>query len=68
MMVAICFGIFSNLMWSITEYAGGPGPIYFAQGYFERPRFYAINLVVVTVNVVLTFAVGLVWWKVLGYY
>lgn len=23
MMVAICFGIFSNLMWSITEYALG---------------------------------------------
>ncbi len=68
MMVAICFGIFSNLMWSITEYAGGPGPIYFAQGYFERPRFYAINFVVVTVNVILTFSVGIVWWKAIGYW
>lgn len=29
-MVAICFGIFSNLMWGNTEYGGGPGPIYFA--------------------------------------
>lgn len=28
-MVAICFAIFSNFMWGITEYAGGPGPIYF---------------------------------------
>ncbi|VTR61094.1 transporter, divalent anion:Na+ symporter (DASS) family [Serratia fonticola] len=26
MMVAICFGIFSNLMWGNTEYGGGPGP------------------------------------------
>lgn len=68
MMVAICFGIFSNLMWGITEYAGGPGPIYFAQGYFERPRFYAINLVIVSVNVLLTFAIGLIWWKALGYW
>lgn len=24
-MVAICFGIFSNLMWGNTEYGGGPG-------------------------------------------
>lgn len=68
MMVAICFGIFSNLMWSITEYAGGPGPLYFAQGYFERPRFYKINLLVVTFNVILTFAVGMAWWKMLGHY
>ncbi|AHG20579.1 2-oxoglutarate translocator [Chania multitudinisentens RB-25] len=68
MMVAICFGIFSNLMWGNTEYGGGPGPIYFAQGYFERPRFYCINLCVVTFNVILIFAVGMVWWKMLGYY
>ncbi|HXP96261.1 MAG TPA: DASS family sodium-coupled anion symporter [Telmatospirillum sp.] len=68
MMVAICFGIFSNLMWGNTEYGGGPGPIYFAQGYFQRPRFYAINLAVVTANVVLTFAVGLAWWKIIGYW
>ncbi|QWA13376.1 DASS family sodium-coupled anion symporter [Sodalis ligni] len=68
MMVAICFGIFSNLMWGNTEYGGGPGPIYFAQGYFERPRFYKINFCIVTFNVVLTFIVGLFWWKLLGYY
>lgn len=68
MMVAICFGIFSNLMWGNTEYGGGPGPIYFAQGYFERPRFYKINLCVMTFNVAITFIVGMLWWKLLGYY
>lgn len=68
MMVAICFGIFSNLMWGNTEYGGGPGPIYFAQGYFERPRFYKINFCVVTVNVIITLVVGLMWWRLLGLY
>lgn len=68
MMVAICFGIFSNLMWSITEYAGGPGPLYYAQGYFERTRFYTLNLIIVTVNVAIVFSVGLVWWKVIGFW
>lgn len=66
MMVAICFGIFSNLMWGNTEYGGGPGPIYFAQGYFSRPRFYAVNVAVVTANVLITFVVGLGWWKLIG--
>ncbi|KAA3667193.1 anion permease [Pectobacterium carotovorum] len=68
MMVAICFGIFSNLMWGNTEYGGGPGPIYFAQGYFERHRFYKINFCIVTFNVALIFIVGLAWWKLIGYY
>ncbi|KNC91019.1 DASS family sodium-coupled anion symporter [Trabulsiella odontotermitis] len=68
MMVAICFGIFSNLMWGNTEYGGGPGPIYFGQGYFDRATFYKINLVVVTFNVALTFIIGMMWWKLLGYY
>ncbi|WP_265821322.1 DASS family sodium-coupled anion symporter [Geovibrio ferrireducens] len=65
-MVAICFGIFGNLMWGLTEYGGGPGPIYFAQGYYERPRFYKLNFAVVSINVLITFTVGLAWWKVIG--
>lgn len=68
MMVAVCFAIFSNFMWGITEYAGGPGPIYFGQGFFERPRFYSINFVLVTVSVIIVFASGMVWWKLIGLY
>lgn len=68
MMVAICFAIFSNFMWGITEYAGGPGPIYFGQGYFERPRFYRINFLIVTFNVAVVFISGMVWWKLIGLY
>ncbi len=68
LMVAVCFAIFSNFMWGITEYAGGPGPIYFGQGFFERPRFYSINFVIVTLNVLLVFAVGMGWWKAIGLY
>jgi divalent anion:Na+ symporter, DASS family len=63
MMVAICFGIFTNIMWGLTEYGGGPGPIYFGQGYYERPAFYRLNLAVTTMNVIIMFVVGLPWWK-----
>ena len=68
MMVAICFAIFSNFMWGITEYAGGPGPIYFGQGYFERPRFYRINFSIVTFCVLVVFSSGMLWWKAIGLY
>lgn len=67
-MVAICFGIFSNFMWGITEYAGGPGPIYFGQGYFERPRFYKINFCIVSSCVLVVFSTGMLWWKAIGLY
>lgn len=66
MLVAITFGIFSNLMWGLTEYAGGPGPIYFGQGYFERPAFYRLNLIVTTMNVAVALTIGLAWWKMIG--
>ncbi len=68
MMVAICFGIFTNFMWSITEYAGGPGPVYFSTGYFSRPRFYKINFILVTLNIIIVFASGMLWWKAIGLY
>ncbi|MBQ9241144.1 MAG: DASS family sodium-coupled anion symporter [Duodenibacillus sp.] len=68
MMVAICFAIFTNFMWAITEYAGGPGPIYFGQGYFPRPRFYKLNFMIVTLNVAIVFIVGMMWWKLIGLY
>ena len=68
MMVAICFGLFSNVMWSLTEYAGGPGPLYFGQGYYDRPRFYKMNFVCVTFNVIVVLAVGMLWWKLIGLY
>lgn len=53
---------------SAPEYAGGPGPIYFGQGFFERPRFYKINFVLVTASVIIVFAVGMLWWKIIGLY
>ena len=49
-LVAIAFCIFSNPMWGLTEYGSGPGPLYFGQGYFERPRFYALNFAVITMD------------------
>jgi DASS family divalent anion:Na+ symporter len=66
MMAAITFGIFSNLMWGLTEYGGGPNPMYFGAGYFDRPKFYALNLAVTTMNVGITLTAGMLWWRVIG--
>ncbi len=65
---SLVFGILTNLMWGLTEYGSGPGPLYFGQGYFERPKFYSLNFVLVTFTLAVTMASGLVWWKVLALY
>ncbi len=64
----LVFGILTNLMWGLTEYGSGPGPLYFGQGYFSRPRFYSISCVLVTMSFVVAIASGLPWWKVIGLY
>jgi DASS family divalent anion:Na+ symporter len=68
LMVAILFGILSNLDWGLTAYGGGSGPVYFGQGYFDNITFMKLGLIVTTTNVVLMLAVGLAWWKVLGWW
>jgi divalent anion:Na+ symporter, DASS family len=65
---SLVFGILTNLMWGLTEYGSGPGPLYFGQGYFTRPRFYSLSLLLVSFSFVVAIASGLVWWKVIGLY
>ena len=64
----LVIGILSNLMWGLTEYGSGPGPLYFGQGYFERPRFYGLSFVLVTFCLIVAFSSGLAWWKFIGLY
>lgn len=68
LMTALLFAFWTNYMWGLTEYGSGPGPLYFGQGYFQRPRFYSLCLLFVTFSLVLSTVTGLVWFKVIGLY
>ena len=67
-LVSIVFCILSNPMWGLTEYGSGPGPLYFGQGFFERPKFYSLNALCITMDVALILGTGLLWWKAIGLY
>lgn len=68
LMTALLFAFWTNYMWGLTEYGSGPGPLYFGQGYFQRPRFYSLCLLFVTFSLVLSTVTGLVWFKVIDLY
>lgn len=46
--------------------ARGPAPVCFGAGCLERPRFYKINFLLVTFNVLVVFSTGMIWWRLIG--
>ena len=58
----------SNLSASLTNYGTTPGPIYFATGYVRQGQWWTIGLIASVVNLLIWSLVGLVWWKLLGWW
>ena len=58
----------SSLSASLTNYGTTPGPIYFATGYVRQGQWWTIGLIASVINLLIWSLVGLVWWKVLGWW
>ena len=59
---------FSNLSAGLTHYGTTPGPIYFGAGYVSQRTWWRIGLIVSVANILIWSLVGLVWWKLLGWW
>jgi DASS family divalent anion:Na+ symporter len=59
---------FSNLSAGLTHYGTTPGPIYFGAGYVSQQKWWQLGLIASVPNILIWAAVGLVWWKVLGWW
>ena len=57
-----------NLMMSLTHYATGTAPVIFSSNYATLGEWWKAGFVTSIVNFTVWVAVGLVWWKVMGYY
>jgi DASS family divalent anion:Na+ symporter len=62
------FAYFSNLCGSTTNYSTGPVIIYFGLGYVTPRRWLRVALIISLFHIVLWIALGLLWWKVLGWW
>lgn len=68
MLYALILAASSSLMMSLTHYATGTAPVIFGAGYVSLGQWWKVGAVMSVVNLVVWIGVGLIWWKVLGYY
>jgi DASS family divalent anion:Na+ symporter len=59
---------FSNLSAGLTHYGTTPGPIYFGTGYVSQQKWWQLGLIASVPNILIWTVVGLVWWKILGWW
>ena len=52
----------------LTHYGTTPGPIYFGTGYVKLKTWWTTGLIASVINIAIWTAVGLGWWKVLGWW
>jgi len=58
----------SGLMGGITHYSTGTSPVIFSSGYVTLGKWWQIGLIMGIINLIIFAVVGVVWWKVLGYW
>ncbi len=68
MLSVAVFAYFSCLCGSTTNYSSGPVIIYFGLGYVTAPKWFKIGFIVSLFHLAVWFSVGLLWWKVLGWW
>lgn len=62
------FAYFSCLCGCTTNYSSGPVIIYFGLGYEKPARWFKIGFIMSAVHITVWLGIGLVWWKVLGWW
>ena len=65
---ALAFAYFSNLDAAMTHYGTGSAPVYFGTGYVSQKTWWKVGFLLSLVNVAIWLGVGLVWWKLLGWW
>lgn len=67
-LVVLMLAFFSNLNAGITHYGTTSGPILFGVGYVKQKTWWTIGLIASIINILIWGGVGLIWWKILGWW
>lgn len=68
MLYALILAAAGNIMMTLTHYATGTAPVIFNSGYTTLSEWWIMGAIMSVVNLVVWIGVGLIWWRVLGYY
>jgi len=67
-LAAALLAYFSTLSAGLTHYGTTPGPIYFGADYVTQQKWWQLGLIASVPNILIWASVGLVWWKILGWW
>ncbi|EDP5619247.1 anion permease [Campylobacter jejuni] len=59
---------YAFIMIALTHYAIGTASVIFGTGCVTLKKWWSIGFVISIVDIVVMIAVGLFWWKILGFY
>ena len=59
---------FSNLSAGLTHYGTTPAPVYFGTGYVKQRNWWTIGFIASVINILIWSTVGVIWWKILGWW
>jgi DASS family divalent anion:Na+ symporter len=68
LVAAAALAYFSNFSAGLTHYGTTPAPIFFGAGYASQKEWWGVGFLLSVVNIVIWFGVGLLWWKILGWW
>ena len=66
LLAALIFGFFSSLFGSLTQYSCGPAALLFGAGYVHINNWWKAGFLMSLYYLIVWFAVGAAWWKLLG--
>jgi DASS family divalent anion:Na+ symporter len=68
LVAAVSLAYFSNLNAAMTHYGTGSAPVYFGTGFVSQKKWWQVGFLISLVNVALWLGLGLLWWKLLGWW
>jgi DASS family divalent anion:Na+ symporter len=68
LVAALLLAYFSSLDASLTHYGTGSAPIFFGAGYLSQGTWWRVGFLVSVLNIAIWLGVGMLWWKLLGWW
>ena len=68
MLYALVLAASTSIMMSLTHYASGSSPVIYGSGYVTMTEWWKAGFIMSVVEIIIFATVGVMWWKVLGYW
>ncbi|MGE0407096.1 MAG: DASS family sodium-coupled anion symporter [Candidatus Korobacteraceae bacterium] len=68
LVTAASLAYFANFSAGLTHYGTTPAPVFFGAGYVTQKDWWWVGLVLSVANILIWFFLGLLWWKILGWW